>query len=79
MAYELAVNPDLQIRLRYEVEETNKKCNGKLTYEALMKMKYLDMVVTGKINCFFKIQDNIFEVNKCFRNFKEMAKCHGSR
>lgn len=49
-AYELAINPDMQIRLRNEIEETNKNCNGKLTYEALMKMKYMDMIITGKKN-----------------------------
>uniref|UniRef100_A0A6P7G998 Cytochrome P450 9e2-like n=1 Tax=Diabrotica virgifera virgifera TaxID=50390 RepID=A0A6P7G998_DIAVI len=44
--YELAVNPDIQNRLREEIEETLRECNGKLTYEGLLKMKYLDMVVS---------------------------------
>lgn len=48
MAYELAVNPDIQKKLRDEVQETSSECGGKLTYEALMKMKYLDMVISGK-------------------------------
>lgn len=48
LAYELAVNPDPQRKLREEILETNKKCNGKLTYDALMKMRYMDMVVSGK-------------------------------
>ncbi|CAG9824140.1 unnamed protein product [Phaedon cochleariae] len=46
MAYELAVNPDIQTRLRQEIRETLDECNGKLTYEALLKMKYMDMVVS---------------------------------
>lgn len=49
LAYELAVNPDIQNRLRNEIEETNEDCKGKVTYEALMKMKYMDMVVSGNI------------------------------
>lgn len=47
LSYELAVNEEIQKKLINEVDETNEQCNGKLTYEALMKMKYLDMVVTG--------------------------------
>lgn len=46
MAYELAVNPDIQKRLRHEVLSTYQECNGNLTYEVLMKMKYMDMVVS---------------------------------
>ncbi|CAG9828105.1 unnamed protein product [Diabrotica balteata] len=44
MSYELAINPDVQTRLREEIDEGFQECNGKLTYETLMKMKYLDMV-----------------------------------
>lgn len=47
MAYELAINPDIQNKLRNEIEETHETCNGKLTYDALMTMKYMDMVVSG--------------------------------
>lgn len=50
LSYELAVNPDIQQRLIEEIDETNDQCNGKLTYDILMKMKYLDMVMTGTIS-----------------------------
>jgi cytochrome P450 family 9 len=47
VAYELALNPDIQQRLYAEVLETNEKLNGgALTYEVLQKMSYLDMVVS---------------------------------
>ncbi|EFA09240.1 cytochrome P450 9e2 [Tribolium castaneum] len=46
MSYELALNPDVQAKLLREVDETFESCDGKLTYEALIKMKYLDMVVS---------------------------------
>ncbi|KAI4464097.1 cytochrome p450 [Holotrichia oblita] len=45
MGYELVVNPDVQKRLQDEIDDTLKECNGKLTYEALLKMKYMDMIV----------------------------------
>ncbi|KAL1509790.1 hypothetical protein ABEB36_004472 [Hypothenemus hampei] len=43
-AHELAMNKDVQDRLREEIRETDKLNNGKLSYDALLKMKYMDMV-----------------------------------
>ena len=60
MAYELGVNQEIQQKLRNEVDATNEKCDGKVTYEALTTMKYMDMVVSGKYhhdNRFFLIYD----------------------
>ncbi|XP_074039128.1 cytochrome P450 9e2 [Leptinotarsa decemlineata] len=45
MGYELAVNPDVQEKVREEIRETDEICGGKLTYEVLNRMKYIDMVV----------------------------------
>ncbi|KAJ8928372.1 hypothetical protein NQ314_019103 [Rhamnusium bicolor] len=45
-SYELAVNQDVQERLREEIYATLEKCGGTLTYESLLKMKYMDMVVS---------------------------------
>lgn len=44
-AYELAANPDIQTRLREEVYETLENNNGTISYESLLKMKYMDMVI----------------------------------
>ena len=44
--YELAINPEIQNRLRQEVRETFEK-HGDFTYEAVNEMKYLDMVFNG--------------------------------
>ena len=42
-AYELAVNPDVQSKLRAEIDETNKELDGKMiNYEQIQKMKYMD-------------------------------------
>lgn len=49
MAYELAVNPNIQDRLREEIKETLKKCDGKVSYDVIMSMKYMDMVVSESL------------------------------
>lgn len=46
-AHELAVNPDVQERLRVEIQAVEASLNGKeLSYETLNKMRYLDQFVT---------------------------------
>lgn len=62
LTYELAVNPDIQERLREEVDETLVECKGKLTYDALMKMKYMDTVVSGV--CIFMFKTN--NILRCY-------------
>ncbi|XP_044253641.1 cytochrome P450 9e2-like isoform X2 [Tribolium madens] len=42
LSYELATNPDIQKKLLQEIDSVN----GKPTYEVLMNLKYLDMVVS---------------------------------
>jgi cytochrome P450 family 9 len=49
-SHQLAVHPEIQTRLQEEVDETLQENGGKLTYEALQGMKYLDMVVSGENN-----------------------------
>jgi cytochrome P450 family 6 len=44
MSYELALNQDIQDRLRDEINEVLERHNGEVTYDAIMDMKYLDMV-----------------------------------
>lgn len=48
--YELAVNPVIQEKLRKEVDTNYQKFNGKIDYEDLSAMKYLDMVLSGKMS-----------------------------
>lgn len=47
VSYEVAVNPDIQERLADEIHKTLEEFNNKLSSETLMKMKYLDTVVSG--------------------------------
>lgn len=50
-AHELMVNPDIQRRLIEEFDEVKEQLNGKkITYDILMKLTYLDMVVSGNHN-----------------------------
>ncbi|XP_069687416.1 probable cytochrome P450 6a14 [Periplaneta americana] len=43
--YELSLNPDIQAKLRDEIDATLEKCDGKITYDAIQGMRYLDKVV----------------------------------
>ncbi|XP_068631672.1 cytochrome P450 9e2-like [Battus philenor] len=44
--HELAVHPDIQEKLYQEIKENETKCGGKLDYNAIQNMTYLDMVVS---------------------------------
>jgi len=48
-AHEIAVHPEIQAKLRDEVDAVLKTTNGELTYEALNGMQYLDAVVNETI------------------------------
>jgi cytochrome P450 family 9 len=49
VAYELSINPDIQQRLREEVDGVHESLKGSpLKYESLQNMKYLDCVISGK-------------------------------
>ncbi|KAK4885982.1 hypothetical protein RN001_002253 [Aquatica leii] len=47
--YELVANMDVQVKLRTEINYTLNQCNGKITYESIFKMKYLDMVISESL------------------------------
>ncbi|KDQ65278.1 cytochrome P450 9e2-like [Zootermopsis nevadensis] len=49
-SHQMAVHPEIQTKLQEEIDETLHEHGGKLTYEALQGMKYLDMVVSGEKN-----------------------------
>jgi len=44
--YELALHQDIQDRLREETDDVLQKHDGKLTYESIQEMEYLDKVVS---------------------------------
>lgn len=50
MANELAQNFDVQEKLRKEIDEVIEKHGPSASYDVVMNMKYLDMVVNGSFN-----------------------------
>jgi len=46
--YSLALNPDVQTKVREEVDSVLKKHGGVLTFDAIQEMTYLDMALSGK-------------------------------
>ena len=46
-SHQLAIHPDIQMRLQEEIDQNLNESDGKLTYEVVHRMKYLDMVVSG--------------------------------
>ncbi|XP_026729529.1 uncharacterized protein LOC113495130 [Trichoplusia ni] len=46
LLYELAVNPDVQDRLAQEIKEVDAKNNGKIDFNSIQNMVYMDMVVS---------------------------------
>lgn len=45
--YELAQNQEIQDKLRDEIKETLEKNDGKLTYDSMIEMTYMQMVIDG--------------------------------
>ncbi|VEN46624.1 unnamed protein product [Callosobruchus maculatus] len=54
--YELATHPEYQDNLRDEIKTVLKKHDGKLTYEAVMEMDYLEKVINAGTNVVFTMQ-----------------------
>jgi cytochrome P450 family 6 len=46
--YELALHPDIQQILRAEILQVLSRHDGKLTYDGIQEMSYLDRVVSGE-------------------------------
>lgn len=48
--YELALNPDIQSKLRMEIQKAF-KMHKAFTYEMMMDIPYLDQTINGKNRC----------------------------
>lgn len=45
--FELAYRPEIQDKLRSEIETVMAKHDGEITYESLAEMTYLEQVING--------------------------------
>lgn len=52
--YEMAKNPDIQQKVFEEINEVLQKHNGKLNYDSLSEMRYLESCIDGKktLSCY---------------------------
>jgi cytochrome P450 len=48
VSHRLALHPDIQTKIRDEVREVKERNDGKMTYESLKDLKYMDMVIAGQ-------------------------------
>jgi cytochrome P450 family 6 len=46
--HELALNPEVQERLRNEIDSTLEKYEGNITYDGIQSMSYIDKVLAGE-------------------------------
>lgn len=65
--YELALNQDMQNKLRAEIATRIEENDGKLTYELLFELKYLDMVVNEALRKYPPIP---ILFRKCVKDYK---------
>ncbi|XP_012055930.1 PREDICTED: cytochrome P450 9e2-like [Atta cephalotes] len=49
---EIGINPDVQERLKKEIDDVLKQTNGEPTYEAINRMKYLDAVINETLRLY---------------------------
>ncbi|XP_059470470.1 uncharacterized protein LOC132193665 [Neocloeon triangulifer] len=68
LTHELAVNPEIQDRLREEIDEALVK--GPLCYESVMGMKYLDLVISETLR---KHPPAVVTDRVCMKNYKVLG------
>ncbi|XP_023712683.1 probable cytochrome P450 6a14 [Cryptotermes secundus] len=65
--YELSLHQDIQERLREEIDIVLKKHEGKITYEAIQEMEYLDKVVAETLRKYPPVQNLNRECTKAYK------------
>ena len=65
--YELARNPHLQEKVRHEINTVLDKHDGKITYEAIQEMKYMDQVINEALRMYPPLS---ILTRKCVKNYK---------
>lgn len=55
------MNPEIQTKLRKNIKQTLDANDGKLAYDTLKDMKYLDMVINGQYYVIMECHDYDFK------------------
>ncbi|KAJ8928362.1 hypothetical protein NQ314_019093 [Rhamnusium bicolor] len=71
LSYELALNPDIQSKVQSEIDEAVNKGNGKVSYEDILKIKYLDQVISETLR---KYPPGYVLTRVCTKDYKIEAK-----
>ena len=58
--YELAYRNDIQEKLRIEIEEVVSRHDGKISYDAISEMTYLDQVINGMTGCSAHFKNSMY-------------------
>lgn len=66
-AHEIAVNPDIQLRLRREIDAVLEETNGQVTYEAVNRLEYLDAVINESLRMYPPL---VFVERMCDKSFE---------
>jgi len=56
LMYVLSAHPDVQEKLRAEVFEKVELAEGKVTYDCVSSMEYMEMVISGKAQTQFIVE-----------------------
>ncbi|GLV40919.1 Cytochrome P450 6a19 [Carabus blaptoides fortunei] len=65
--FELAVNPNIQDKVRAEITSVLEKYNGHMTYDAISELRYLDQVIHGmKLG----IVESKIAISRMIKNYK---------
>lgn len=68
MGHELACNPDIQQKLYDEINQVQQSCDGAaVTYEAVQKLRYMDMIVSETLRRWPPISGIDRQVTKPYR------------
>ena len=74
--YELSLHQDIQDRLREEIDDVLQKHDGKVTYEGIQEMEYLDKVVSGKTQILNNIPETRYTLLNTVMSLEQTSLLH---
>ncbi|KAK5641903.1 hypothetical protein RI129_010450 [Pyrocoelia pectoralis] len=76
ITFELAKNPQKQQKLQTEIDETFKACNGNVPYETMLKLKFLDCVISETLRLW---SATAFMERECVKPYTIPAEVQGEK